>query len=379
MRNLPTGTITLLFTDIEGSTHLLQQLGDDYAEVLTQCRRLLRIAFQMYLGNEVDTQGDAFFIAFTRATDAVGAAVAAQRSLASYPWPQGVVVRVRIGMHTGEPQLSSEGYVGMHVHHAARIMGAAHGGQVLLSQTTRDLVEYDLQECVSMRDLGEHRLKDIERPDRLFQLVIEDLPSDFPPLKTSYHLHNLPAQPTSFIGREQEVAAVCSLLRQEDVRLLTLTGTAGVGKTRLSLQVAENFVVYFPEGVFFVPLASVSNAALVVPTIAQVLDVDESRDQLLFDRLKATLQQKQLLLVLDNLEQVLEASLDVANLLAACPKLKILVTSRAVLHVRAEHEFYVPPLTLPDPVHLPNLEAFSRYAAVALFVQRAQAARPDFK
>ncbi len=379
MRNLPTGTITLLFTDIEGSTHLLQQLGDDYADVLTQCRRLLRVAFQMYLGNEVDTQGDAFFIAFTRATDAVGAAVTAQRSLASYPWPQGVEVRVRIGIHTGEPQLSSEGYVGMEVHHAARIMGAAHGGQVLLSQTTRDLVEHDLQEGVSMRDLGEHRLKDIERPGRLFQLVIEDLPSDFPPLKTSYHLHNLPAQPTSFIGREQEVVAVCSLLRQEDVRLLTLTGTAGVGKTRLSLQAAENLVVFFPEGVFFVPLASVSNAALVVPTIAQVLDVDESGDQLLFDRLKAALQQKQLLLVLDNFEQVLDASLDVANLLAACPKLKILVTSRAVLHVRAEHEFNVPPLTLPDPVHLPNLAALSRYAAVALFVQQAQAARPDFR
>jgi predicted ATPase/class 3 adenylate cyclase len=380
MRNLPTGTVTLLFTDIEGSTHLLQQLGDDYADVLMQCRRLLRVAFQMYLGHEVDTQGDAFFIAFTRATDAVGAATTAQRSLASYPWPQGVEVRVRMGMHTGEPQLSSEGYVGMDVHHAARVMSSAHGGQVMLSQTTRDLVEHDLPEGVSMRDMGEHRLKDIERPSRLFQLVIEGLPADFPPLKTSSdHLHNLPVQPTSFIGREKELAVVSDLLRRDDIRLLTLAGTAGVGKTRLSIQAATNLVAFFPDGVFFVPLASVSNVALVMPAIAQALDVDESGDQLLFERLKTSLQEKQLLLLLDNFEQVLDASLVVADLLAACPKLKLLVTSRAVLHVRAEHEYNVPPLALPDPAHLPDLAALSRYAAVALFVQRAQAARPDFR
>ena len=158
MRNLPTGTITLLFTDIEGSTQLLQQLGADYAEVLMQCRRLLRVAFQMYLGHEVDTQGDAFFISFTRASDAIGAAVTAQRSVAAHPWPHGVEVRVRMGLHTGEPQLSAEGYVGMDVHHTARIMSSAHGGQVLLSQTTRDLVEHDLPEGVSLRDMGEYRL-----------------------------------------------------------------------------------------------------------------------------------------------------------------------------------------------------------------------------
>ncbi|HEY6407973.1 MAG TPA: AAA family ATPase, partial [Ktedonobacteraceae bacterium] len=370
----------MLFTDIEGSTQLLQQLGDDYSEVLMQCRRLLRVAFQMYLGHEVDTQGDAFFVAFTRASDAVGAAVNAQRSLTAYPWPQGVEVRVRMGMHTGEPQLSSEGYVGMDVHHAARIMSAAHGGQALLSQTTRDLVEQELPEGVSLRDLGEHRLKDIERTSRLFQLVIEGLPADFPPLKTfSNHLHNLPVQPTSFIGREQEVATVCSLLRRDDVRLLTLTGTAGVGKTRLSIQAATNLAAFFPDGVYFVALASVGNAALVVPAIAQALDVGETGDQHLFERLKAALKEKQLLLLLDNFEQVLEAALVVADLLAACPKLKVLVTSRAVLHVRAEHECNVPPLALPDPKRLPDLEALSRYAAVALFVQRAQAIRSDFR
>ncbi|TMD67318.1 MAG: adenylate/guanylate cyclase domain-containing protein, partial [Chloroflexi bacterium] len=380
MHNLPTGTITLLFTDIEGSTHLLQQLGDDYAEVLMQCRRLLRVAFQMYLGHEVDTQGDAFFISFTRASDALGAAVTAQRSLAAHPWPQGVEVRVRMGMHTGEPQLSAEGYVGMDVHHTARIMSSAHGGQVLLSQTTRDLVEHNLPEGVSLRDMGEYRLKDIERPGRLFQLVIEGLPTDFPPLKTlTNHLHNLPVQPTSFIGREKEVATVCSLLRQEHIRLLTLTGTAGVGKTRLSLQAATNLAAFFPDGVFFVPLASVNNAASVIPAIAQVLDVAETGDQHLLARLKASLREKQVLLVLDNFEQVLDAALIVAELLAACSRLKVLVTSRAVLHVQAEHECNVPPLALPDPTQLPDLAALSRYAAVALFVQRAQAARPDFR
>ncbi len=380
MRNLPTGTITLLFTDIEGSTQLLQQLGADYAEVLMQCRRLLRVAFQMYLGHEVDTQGDAFFISFTRASDAIGAAVTAQRSLAAHPWPQGVEVRVRMGMHTGEPQLSAEGYVGMDVHHTARIMSSAHGGQVLLSQTTRDLVEHDLPDGVSLRDMGEYRLKDFERPTRLFQLVIEGLSTDFPPLKTlTNHLYNLPVQPTSFIGREKEVATVCSLLRQENIRLLTLTGTAGVGKTRLSLQAATDLAAFFPAGVFFVPLASVNDAASVVPAIAQVLDVAETGDQRLLESLKASLREKQALLVLDNFEQVLDAALMVAELLAACPKLKVLVTSRAVLHVQAEHEFNVPPLALPDPTHLPDLAALSRYAAVALFFQRAQAARPDFR
>ena len=209
MRELPTGTVTLLFTDIEGSTSLLQQLGERYASVLGECRDLLRAAFREYRGYEVDTQGDAFFVAFARATDAISAAVATQHALASHPWPEGVAIRVRMGMHTGEPELSFEGYVGLDVHRAARIMSAGHGGQVLLSQTTRDLVALDLPEGVSLRDLGEHRLKDLRGPERLFQLVIADLPTDFPPLKTlDSHPNNLPVQPTPLIGREQDIAAV---------------------------------------------------------------------------------------------------------------------------------------------------------------------------
>jgi len=200
MRNLPTGTVTLLVTDIEGSTRLLQRLGERYSEVLVECRHLLRGVFVDFHGHEVDTQGDAFFVVFARAADAISAAVEAQRALAAHAWPEGIEVRVRMGLHTGEPSQVPEGYTGVDVHQAARIMSAGHGGQVLLSQATRELVEHSLPDGVALRDLGEHRLKDIQRPSHLFQLVIAGLPSDFPPLKTpGTHPNNLPTQPTLFI------------------------------------------------------------------------------------------------------------------------------------------------------------------------------------
>ncbi len=379
-RGLPTGTLTLLFTDIEGSTRLLQHLGERYEAVLADCRRLLRTAFQQWNGYEVDTQGDAFFVAFTRATDAVSAAVAAQRSLASHALPNGVAVRVRMGLHTGEPQRSAEGYVGLDVHHAARIMSAGHGGQVLLSQTTRDLVAHDLPDGVSLQDLGAHRLKDLQHPSHLFQLVMAGLPADFPPLRTlDSHPNNLPVQFTSFIGREQEVSTVQHLLQRDGVRLLTLTGPGGTGKTRMAVQVAAELSEGFPDGVFFVNLAPISDPVLVVPTIAQTLSVKEVADQPLLDLVIAFLREKQVLLLLDNFEQVVSAAERITALLAACPQLKVLVTSREVLHVRGEQEFAVPPLSLPDPKRLPDLLALSRYEAVALFIQRAQAARPEFQ
>ncbi len=388
LRNLPMGTVTMLFTDIEGSTYLLQQLGDRYADVLAECRYLLRTAFQQWGGYEVDTQGDAFFVAFARATDAVLAAVEAQRTLAAHPWPEGVAVRVRMGLHTGEPALTPEGYVGLDVHRTARIMSAAqHGGQVLLSPTTYNLVEQDLPDDLSLRDLGEHRLKDLGRPRRLFQLVISDLPADFPPLKTlDTYPNNLPMQHTPFIGREQELAAVGQLLRREDVRLVTLTGPGGTGKTRLGVQVAAELTDSFADGVFFVNLAPVNDTALVVPTIAEALGMREAGGQPLQERLKGELQQKQMVLLLDNFEQVVSAAVQVVDLLSACPGLKVLVTSREALHVRAEHEFAVPPFPLPDlkhlpdlAAHLPDLAALSHNAAVALFVSRAQAVKPDFQ
>ncbi len=232
MLDLPTGTITLLFADMEGSTRLLQKLGERYATVLADCRRLLRTAFAQYDGREVDTQGDAFFVAFARATDAASAAVTIQRTLSEHVWPTDAPVRVRIGLHTGEPLLSSDGYIGVDVHHAARIMSAGHGGQILLSQTTRQLVEQHLPEGTFLEDLGEHRLKDLQRPSHLFQLSIAGLPDTFPPLKTlDAQPNNLPVQPTPFIGRQKEVAAVTRLLQRPDVRLVTLTGPGGVGKT----------------------------------------------------------------------------------------------------------------------------------------------------
>src|SRR5207244_7244436 len=223
MHHLPKGTVTLLFTDIEGSTRLLQQVGERYTDLLEEYRPLLCAACGRWNGNVVDTQGDAFFVAFARASDAVGAAVAAQRVLASHVWPEGVVVRVRMGLHTGEPTLSSQGYTGLDVHHAARLMSAGHGGQVLLSQTTRDLVEHDLPTGVSLRDLGAYRLKDLQQKSHLFQLVMAGLPADFPPLKTlDTPPHNLPIQLTPFLGREKEVALVYNLLCREEVRLFTL-------------------------------------------------------------------------------------------------------------------------------------------------------------
>ena len=377
---LPTGTVTLLFTDIEGSTRLLQQLGAGYADVLATCRHLLRAAFHQWNGSEVDTQGDAFFVAFARATDAVSAAVAAQRALASHSFPNGVTVRVRMGLHTGEPLPTADGYVGLDVHHAARIMSVGHGGQVLLSQTTRDLVQHSLPEGVSMRDLGQHRLKDLQHASCLFQLVIAGLPADFPSLQTlDSRPNNLPVQLTPLIGREQEVTAVQRLVQREGVRLVTLTGPGGTGKTRLGLQVAAELSEVFPDGVYFVNLAPISDPALVVPTIAHTLDLKEVADQALLDLMNAFLREKQVLLLLDNFEQVVSAGVQVTALLAACPKLKVVVTSRIVLHVRGEQEFAVPPLALPDPKHLPDLVALSQYEAVALFIQRAQAVKSEFQ
>lgn len=379
MPDLPTGTITLLFTDMEGSTRLQQQVGERYASVLADCRHLLRAAFAQYHGHEVDTQGDAFFVAFKRATDAVLAAVEAQRRLAAHSWPQGVSVHVRMGLHTGEPQRSSEGYTGLDVHHAERIMSAGHGGQILLSQTTCDLVAQTLPDGVGLQDLGEHRLKDLQRASRLFQLVIAGLPVDFPQLRTlDAHRHNLPIQPTPFIGREREVATVCGLLRRADVRLLTLMGPGGVGKTRLGLQVAAELADQFTDGVVLVRLAPVTVPEQVVPAIIQTLSISERSGQAPLSLLTSALKDKQMLLLLDNCEQVVAAAGQVAQLLAACPRLKLLVTSQVVLCVQGEHEFVVPPLSVPNPNRLPDLVTLSQYEAVALFFQRAQAVKADF-
>ncbi len=303
------------------------------------------------------------------------------RSLTRH-WPEGVVVRVRMGLHTGEPQPTDEGYVGLDVHCAARIMSVAHGGQVLLSRATRDLVTADLPKGLQLRDLGAYRLKDIAGPNELFQLVIPDLPTDFPPVSASSAgrpLRSLPSPATPFIGREAEVTVVCDLLKRADVRMLTLIGTAGVGKTRLALRVADRLSSQFSDGLCFVDLDRVSGVEAVHAALAQALNVQEEKELSQFDQVKAALRDLSLLLILDNFERVLPASLEVADLLAACPKLKVLVTSRVMLHIQAEHLFEVLPLPLPDPLRVPALEELSQNAAIALFVQRTRAVRPDFQ
>jgi predicted ATPase/class 3 adenylate cyclase len=375
--DLPSGTVTFLFTDIEGSTRLLQELGEDYASLLADHDQLLREIFERYNGNIRGTEGDSFFVAFSSALDALHAVVQAQRDLASHAWTRGVRVRVRMGLHTGEPQISELGYVGIDVHRAARIAAAAHGGQVLLSQTIRDLVHAELPDGVSLQDLGEHRLKDLRQPKHLYQLCIPGLPTDFPPIKSlDALLNNLPVQLTSFIGRQKELGEIQELLRSS--RLLTLTGPGGSGKTRLAVQVASEMIEEFRNGAFFVALASITDAKFVASAIAQPLGIKETAGRSMADSLQDYLRSKSLLLVLDNFEQVIAAASLVAQLLATCNELKILITSREALRINGEHEYPVPPLPLPNLAQLPSDDSFVQFAAVELFVQRAKAVKPDF-
>jgi predicted ATPase/class 3 adenylate cyclase len=378
MTDLPSGTVTLLFTDIEGSTRLLQQLGDKFSTLIAEHDRLLREMWAMYHGSVIHTQGDSFFVVFSRAAEAVMASVQCQRLLAAHAWPEGVSVRVRMGMHTGEPQINGSNYVGIDIHRAARIAAAAHGGQVLLSQATCDLVENELPAGVSLRDMGYHRLKDLRQPKHLYQLVIAGLPSDFPPLKSrELTPHNLPVQLTSFIGRSREMDEVRGLLSAE--RLLTLTGAGGSGKTRLALQAAAGMIDHFLEGVFFVALAPVSDPGLVASTIAQSIGIHEAPGMSIVETLIDFLQGKSLLLILDNFEQVITAAPLVADLLASCSQLKFLITSREGLRISGEREYLVPPLELPDLAQISSLETLAQNPAIELFIQRAQEARPDFK
>jgi predicted ATPase/class 3 adenylate cyclase len=378
MVQFPIGTVTFLFTDIEGSTTLLQQLGKEYARMLGEHQALLRAAWAAHDGAEIDTAGDGFFVAFASAPEAVAAAADATRALADHAWPAGTPLRVRIGLHTGTPQLVGDHYVGLDVHRAARIAAAGHGGQVLLSQTTRDLAAQRLPAGATLRAVGAHRLKDLQEPEPLYQLVLPDLPADFPPLKTlDTHQHNLPVQPTPLLGREEQVAAVSGLLRRPDVRLVTLTGPGGIGKTHLALQVAAELVEDFADGVWFVLLSRLVDPDLVLPTVAQTLGLREQGGTPIADILREHLRARQLLLVLDNCEQVVAAAPAVGGLLGACPGLRVLATSRIPLRLRGEKAYPVTPLALAEAGHVAP-EHLTQYAAVALFIERARDAKPDF-
>jgi predicted ATPase len=339
MAELPRGTVTFLFTDIEGSTRLLHEHGDEYASVLAEHRRALREAFASHDGVEVDTQGDAFFVAFGKATDALAAAAEARHALSAGP------IRVRMGVHTGEPTVTDEGYVGIDVHRAARIASAGHGGQILVSQTTRDLAhEGDLL------DLGEHRLKDLADAERIYQLGA----GDFPPLKTISN-SNLPLPAEPLIGRKKELADVLRLLR-DSARLVTVTGPGGIGKTRFALQPAAELVGDFRDGVWWVSLAPLRDPGLVLPTIGAVTGAGED--------VWSALREKQMLLLLDNFEHVVDAAPQLAELQQSCPQMRLLVTSREPLHVAGEREYPLSPL--PES------------PAVELFRQRAEAVSPGF-
>jgi predicted ATPase/class 3 adenylate cyclase len=336
---LPAGTVTFLFTDVEGSTGLLHERGDEgYARALAEHRRLLRDAFARHGGVEVDTQGDAFFVAFPNAPGAVAAAAEALDGLRGGP------IRVRMGIHTGTPHVAEEGYVGADVHRAARIAAAGHGGQVVVSATTASLVRSD-----GLRELGEHRLKDFDEPLPLYQLGDEQ----FPPLKTISNT-NLPRPASSFVGREREVEEVGSLLR-DGARLLTLTGPGGTGKTRLGIETAAELVPEFKAGVFWVGLAALRDPAVVAEEIGRTLGAKNGLAEHIGDR--------EMLLLLDNLEQVVEAAPELATLVESCPNLRLLATSRELLRVRGETEYPVFPLADRE--------------AVDLFCSRAQADADD--
>ena len=379
MADFPSGNLTFLFSDIEGSTQLLHRLGEGYAPVLETHRRLMRAVCEEHSGREMDAIGDSFCIVFEDAAAAVNAAAAIQRTLHDYSWPSDGAVRVRIGLHSGQAAYGSTGYVGMDVHIVARVMGVAHGGQVLLTQPTRDLAENLLPAEVELHALGEHRLKDVRQPQRLYQLDIENLSSEFAPLATiSNRPQNLPTPPTPLVGRDEALEAACALLRRQEVRLVTFTGPGGAGKTRLSLQVASELLSDCKDGVFWVTLAPFSDPVSVTQAMARALKIPEVAGLSLSESLHQYLRPRQLLLVLDNFEQVLAAAPQITRLLAACPQLKILVTSRAPLHLRGEHEFPVPPLELPNLSSSLFPHTLSQNAAVQLFVQRAQAAQPEF-
>jgi len=375
---LPTGTVTFLFTDIEGSTRLLQELGDEWGDVLQDQRRLMRAAITTNQGIELGTEGDSFFVVFASASDATQMVVVAQQALASHAWPGGKPVRLRMGLHTGEGRLVAGGYVGLDVHRAARIAACGHGGQVVLSDTVYALVAQALPAGVSLRDLGQHRLKDLPRPEQLYQLDIEGLPTEFPPLKTlDVRKNNLPLQLTTFLGRAAELKELQTLLARG--RLLTLVGTGGIGKTRLAIELATEVLEEYAN-VWLAELGSVSDPDIVAQTLMTAIDVREQAGRSATEALIDYFASKSALVILDNCEHLIESCAILAeSLLQSCPKLKVIATSREELGVAGETPWRVPSLPVPDPDRLPALEQIAESTAVALFVDRAQTASPSFQ
>lgn len=366
----------MLFSDIESSTLTLIRLGARWGDALTAQRRILRSAFEAHEGYEIGTEGDSFFVVFASAHQALLAAVEGQRQLRKHAWPEDVSLRVRMGIHTGEPQRHEDGYIGIDVHRAARIAATASGGQIVLSEATRLLVSA-LSPDVTWRDLGWHRLKDLSEPEHLHDAVAAGLLSDFAPLRSLGTPANLPPSATVMVGRHDEVADLCAEFERPDVRLVNLTGPGGTGKTRLALAVAAGLEDHFPTGIFFVGLHSADRAQLMWAAIADAVGATGNADQLPGDRTLDFLRDRRALLLLDNLEQISDADVVVSQLLNGAPKVRILATSRRPLHLVGEHEYPVPPLKVPADQGVDRSDA-ERAEAVELFVRRARMVQPRF-
>jgi predicted ATPase/class 3 adenylate cyclase len=379
MTDLPRGTVTFLFTDIEGSTALWEQDRLAMATAVERHLALLRTSIEAHDGALFKVVGDAVQAAFPTAPEAVAAALDAQRAFVKERWSEAIgPPKVRMALHTAAAKPRDGDYLAAGLNRLSRLLAAAHGGQILVSLAAQDLARDALPPGSGLRDLGEHPLRDLYRPERVFQLLHPDLPADFPPIRTlATRPNNLPLQPTPFLGREEQVAQVVALLSRGDVRVLTITGPGGVGKTRVALQVAADVLEDFPDGVWFVDLSVLDDPTLVPSAIAGVFGVREEGSGLT-ERLAGVLAGKRLLLVMDNFERVLDATPFITSLLARAPEAKVLVTSRAPLHIYGEQEYSLAPFLLPKPAHLPPLEQVLQLDAVRLFVERAQAVKPDF-
>lgn len=382
MSEYPTGTVTFLLTDVQGSTRLWEQYGDQMGAAMARHDVFIEEAVTQAGGQLIRPrgEGDSRFAVFANAVNAVRAASTIQYKLSTGFNDLPFDCLVRIGLHTGAAEWRDGDYYGSAVNRCARIRGLAHGGQTLLSQATAELVRDDLPEGVALIEMGTHRLKGLSRPETIFQLWLPDLPNDFPPLASGEAVvNNLPEPPTPIIGRQRELAVITDLLTQEAVRIVTLTGPGGTGKTRLSLEIGHSSLEQFPDGVFFVDLAPITDPGLVPTTVAHTLGLREGGGRPPFDSLKEYLAGRRMLLILDNLEQIIAAAPFVAQLLAAAPKVKLLVTSRIPLQIRGEREYPLPILPVPPQTPAPSPDQLLAYESVRLFVRQAQAARPTFE
>ena len=372
---LPDTPLTFLFTDVEGSTRLWEQNPDAMRSALARHDVIMRSAIADSDGEVVKSTGDGLMAVFALPTSALSAGIAAQRGLLDERWPDGCAIRVRIGIHTGEAESRGGDFFGPAVNRTARIMAAGHGGQIVLSGSTAALVTGQLPDTVTLRDLGEHRLKDLGRPERLFQLARPDLPAEFPPLSTlDVRPNNLPTQMSAFVGRDAELSVIRERLDDPDVRLVTLTGPGGTGKTRLALRAAADQIDRFTDGVFFVDLITATDNDAVLALVATAVGLADTVERSPLDELRRQLRSQEVLLVLDNFEQVTVAAPMLVDLLADCPGLKLLVTSRQALRVRGENVVSVPPLSLPaaadratSAVELNQVEAIQRLEIAAQF------------